>query len=342
MDSRIISVDSLSSSSAELQELMNMLGNPTLESEFEEVDLREPAPQPTPTQEPQDSNHIQVVERTMLESLTETEDEAARNSGLEEASSENNTQETLIDNGPTIPESAITHLLDESTSRFSSAEWFEEVKTKDITLAGLGGIGSWAALLFGRLKPNRIIIYDFDTVDTVNMAGQLFSSENIGNTKVYAVSRLINKYCGFYNVVGMEEAITRGSLISSVTVCGFDNMEARKTLYTLWKNIYKGVEDAVFIDGRLSAEEFQVFCITGKDLFLMNKYEKDWLFDDAEAEATLCSYKQTSFCANMIASVMTNLFVNFITNLCDPVIPRELPFMTSYDASTMMLRTIMQ
>ena len=171
MDSRIISVDPLSSSSAELQELMNMLGNPTLASEFEEVDLREPAPQPTQTQESQDSNPTQVVEGTMLEALTETEDEAARNSGLEEASSEDNTQETLIDNGPTIPESAITRLLDESTSRFSSAEWFEKVKTKDITLAGLGGIGSWTALLFGRLKPNSITIYDFDTVDTINVAG---------------------------------------------------------------------------------------------------------------------------------------------------------------------------
>ena len=342
MDSRIISVDSLSSSSAELQELMNMLGDPALESEFEEVDLREHAPQPTPTQESQDSNPIQVVERTMLEDLTEAEDEAARNSELEETSSEDNTQETPIDNGPTIPESAITRLLDESTSRFSSAEWFKEVKTKDITLAGLGGIGSWTALLFGRLKPNRIIIYDFDTVDTVNMAGQLFSCDDIGSTKVYAVNRLINRYCGFHSVVGMEEAITRSALISPVAVCGFDNMEARKTLYTLWKNIYKGMEEAIFIDGRLSAEEFQVFCITGKDLFLMNRYEKDWLFDDAEAEATLCSYKQTSFCANMIASVMTNLFVNFITNLCDPVIPRALPFMTSYDASTMMLRTTMQ
>ena len=84
MDSRIISVDSLSSSSAELQELMNMLGDPTLESEFEEVDLREPAPQPTQTQESQDSNPIQVIERTMLEDLTEAENEAARNSELEE------------------------------------------------------------------------------------------------------------------------------------------------------------------------------------------------------------------------------------------------------------------
>ena len=62
MDSRIISVDSLSSSSAELQELMNMLGDPALESEFEEVDLREHAPQPTPTQESQDSNYTSCRE----------------------------------------------------------------------------------------------------------------------------------------------------------------------------------------------------------------------------------------------------------------------------------------
>lgn len=73
----------------------------------------------------------------------------------------------------------------------------------------------------------------------------------------------------------------------------------------------------------------------------MKKYENEWLFDDTEAEETLCSYKQTSFCANMIASVMVNLFVNFIANQCEPLIERELPFYTSYDAERMHFKTEM-
>ena len=99
--------------------------------------------------------------------------------------------------------------------------------------------------------------------------------------------------------------------------------------------------NCLYIDGRLAAEEFQVFCIKGTDDYLMKKYEENWLFDDREAEETLCSYKQTSFCANMIASVMINLFVNFIANKCNPIIERELPFYTNYDAERMYLKTEM-
>ena len=308
MDSRIITAENISVSSAELQELMDMLGDTSIATELEEVDLRQ-RPQEPESQE-------QTIEPLV--------------------------QEAPVNDGSMIPEKAVTHLLDESVSRFSSADWFQEVQSRTVTLAGLGGIGSWTALLLARLKPNSLTLYDFDRVDVVNMAGQLFCTEDVNISKVSAVNRLINRYGSYYHVVGMEEAVTQDSDIDKVTICGFDNMAARKALFTRWKSLYKGDHDALFIDGRLSAEEFQVFCITGKDLFLMKKYEENWLFEDKEAEATLCSYKQTSFCANMIASVMVNLFVNFITNLCDPVIPRALPFMTSYDASTMMFRTIMQ
>ncbi len=45
--------------------------------------------------------------------------------------------------------------------------------------------------------------------------------------------------------------------------------------------------------------------------------------------------------ANMIGSVMVNLFVNFVANECDPVFPRDVPFLTTYDASTMYFKVEM-
>ena len=127
-------------------------------------------------------------------------------------------------------------------------------------------------------------------------------------------------------------------------ICGFDNMSSRRTFYEKWKrhvNEKRSAEEkanCLFIDGRLAAEEFQVFCIQGTNVVHMQKFEANWLFSDEEAEATLCSYKQTSFCANMIASVMVNLFVNFVANKCEPLIDRALPFFTYYDATQMIFR----
>lgn len=234
--------------------------------------------------------------------------------------------------------------VEESTSRFSSADWFDLMKRQEITIAGLGGIGSYVAFLVARLKPARIYMYDPDTVETVNMSGQLYSSNDVGTSKVFSMTRFMKSYCNFFNYISMHENFTVFSNSTPIFICGFDNMSARKEAFESWERLVASFseeqkKEALFIDGRLAAEEFQVFCMTGEDLYYRDLYKKEWLFDDYQAEHTLCSYKQTSFCANMIASVMVNLLVNFISNLGDPVIPRELPFKTAYDATLMRLIT---
>lgn len=91
----------------------------------------------------------------------------------------------------------------------------------------------------------------------------------------------------------------------------------------------------------MAAEEYQVLAIQGNDSRAMEEYEQNWLFSDTKAEETLCSYKQTTFMANMIASTMINIFVNFVANMCNPIIDRDIPFFTSYNAETMFTKQIM-
>lgn len=245
-----------------------------------------------------------------------------------------------------LPVNSKTLLIDESTSRFNSAIWFEEIRKQTVILAGLGGIGSWVAFLLGRLKVASIILYDDDRVDGTNLSGQLFANCDVGNTKTRGVHRLLKEYSNYYSIYSHNRKFTLDSSTEDIMICGFDNMSARKTFFRKWVTHVKSKSEeewanCLYIDGRLAAEEFQVFCIKGTDDYLMKKYEENWLFDDREAEETLCSYKQTSFCANMIASVMINLFVNFIANKCNPIIERELPFYTNYDAERMYLKTEM-
>lgn len=44
-------------------------------------------------------------------------------------------------NDTLIPENSGTLLIDESTSRFSGAVWYDAIKTYSISLLGCGGIG---------------------------------------------------------------------------------------------------------------------------------------------------------------------------------------------------------
>lgn len=243
-----------------------------------------------------------------------------------------------------IPANSPTLLVEDVTSRFSGASWYDKIRTKIILLAGLGGIGSYVAFLLSRMHPFKIVMYDDDVVESANMSGQLYCMKNIGEYKVNAIYSTMKKFSNFYNVNALRERITDETPARDIMICGFDNMEARKTFYRVWKAHvrYSSNEDeCLFIDGRLAAEEFQVFAIKGDDKRAMEIYEEEWLFDDSEAEETLCSYKQTTFMANMIGSVMVNLFVNFVANECDPVFPRDVPFLTTYDASTMYFKVEM-
>ena len=244
-----------------------------------------------------------------------------------------------------IPTNSSSILVEETTSRFSSAIWYDNIKSKSVTLAGIGGIGSYVAFLLARLGLERLIIYDDDYIEAANMSGQLYSCNDVGRRKVSAIIRMINDYANYHDVLGFEERFTTNSDPTDIMICGFDNMAARRIFYTKWLAWVSGKEDdakkeCLFIDGRLAAEGFQVLCITGDDVFSQAKYGRDFLFRDEEADETICSYKQTTFMANMIGSIMVNLFVNFCANQCNPLIPRDLPFYTEYTAETMFFKVI--
>lgn len=275
-------------------------------------------------------NRQEEVRENVNSSLIE-EEQAILDQALEEAHQE-------------IPINSATLLIDEATSRFSSAIWYEKIQEKTIILAGIGGIGSYVAFLLARMKPTSLFIYDDDVVEYINMSGQLYSKSDIGTSKVDALANMIKGYADYYNVFAIREKYTIECEATDIMICGFDNMKARKTFFNRWlAHVQSKSEEerknCLYIDGRLAAEEFQILCIRGDDEYNINRYSNEFLFSDKEADETICSYKQTTFCANMIASYIVNLFVNFCANQCSPLIDRDLPFFTSYNAETMYLKT---
>lgn len=230
------------------------------------------------------------------------------------------------------------------TERFRGATWFEFASEQNIMLAGVGGIGSWLAFMLSRINPQSITIIDDDSVDASNMAGQLFAIDDVGKPKVSAVQGLMEKYSRYSRTTGLAQRFAYNSNPVPIMLCGFDNMSARRVYFSKWCDLVKATpeaerKDMLFIDGRLSAETLQIFCMSGNDEYYIREYNDKWLFSDSEAESTVCSYKQTSYCANLIASLMTNLFINWCANHCNPLIDRSLPFFTEYSGEFMYLKT---
>lgn len=280
-----------------------------------------------------------IVNDIMEESLNNASNEQQTIS--DNNSQEDNSSELALEK---IKNSLSELFIDESVLRFSGAEWFEKISSLNVVLAGLGGIGSWLALLLSRLNINKLILIDSDKVEELNLAGQFFSRRQIGWDKVDCVIESIINYTNFRNYIGQRRKFNAYDS-GPIMMCGFDNMRARLDYFNLWLHYIENLpssdkrKECLFIDGRVSAEELQVFCITGDDEYNKKRYMNEFMFPDSEAEEEVCSYKQTTFMTNMIASIMSNLFVNFAANLCNPIVERDLPFFTYYDAKLMYFKT---
>lgn len=295
----------------------------------------------------------------ILEENGVTEDEGILDPEFEEISEENYYDENqgegnddldIVPTPPTeststpLPLNSPSLLVDEATTRFSGASWFDEIQKSRVIIAGIGGIGSNVAFQLARMAPANITLYDEDIVERVNMAGQLYSTNDIGQRKVDAIASMISAYTLAKQVNAVPSKFTDSTEAGDIMICGFDNMAARKTFYNSWKRHVQtltsdSMAKCLFLDGRLSIDTLQIFCIQGDDKVNMDRYETEFLFSDFQAEHTICSMKQTTYLACMIGSLMVNLFTNFIANSLNPVIPYDLPFFTEYDSPNMLFKT---
>jgi len=187
--------------------------------------------------------------------------------------------------------------------RFKDADWFPTGK-ETIVIGGQGGIGSWLTLLLSRIGYN-LVTYDFDTVEAHNIGGQFFKTTDLGKTKGIAVRDNILEYSNS-SITVFTEPISDNTILSPFMMSAFDNMDARKKLFKLWKQSFEiSKQYPIFIDGRLEPEMFQIFCVKPSQADL---YEEKYLFNDYEVEELSCSFKQTSHTAAMIAGHMTAFY----------------------------------
>ena len=304
-----------------------------LDPEFEEI----------PEENYYDENQGEGNDDLDTESLLGDIDESELTPPTEPTSSTTPTEPTESTSTP-LPLNSPSLLVDEATTRFSGASWFDEIQKSRVIIAGIGGIGSNVAFQLARMAPANITLYDEDIVERVNMAGQLYSTNDIGQRKVDAIASMISAYTLAKQVNAVPSKFTDNTEAGDIMICGFDNMAARKTFYNSWKrHIQTLTPDSrakcLFLDGRLSIDTLQIFCIQGNDKVSMDRYETEFLFSDFQAEHTVCSMKQTTYLACMIGSLMVNLFTNFIANSLNPIIPYDLPFFTEYDSPNMLFKT---
>ncbi len=197
--------------------------------------------------------------------------------------------------------------------RWTGADWGDQ--QKEIMIVGQGGIGSWLTLALSR-NDHTIYTVDMDTVDQTNVTGgQMFRSTDVGRSKVAAVSEICKLFGCTNKIWPFEAEYHRDLGIMPITMCGLDNMKARRLVFETWKDHpSRTPEEALFIDGRLTLEMYEIFCIQGDRIDQMEEYLEKHLFTDEQAQELDCTTKQSTFAAMGIASMMTATFCNWLTN----------------------------
>lgn len=240
-----------------------------------------------------------------------------------------------IEDVPVVQEEANGTDVPIQYSRFKGADWFTIAREQEVILAGLGGIGSWTSIFLSRLGLKELILFDSDVFESHNMSGQAVTRDDVGKNKAAAAADKALAYSNYETAVFNSFYRKEDNPITTkVMICGFDNMKARKEYYEMWKQDINAdcPQDYLFIDGRLTAELFQVFVIKGNDKYAQAEYETNWLFGDDIADETDCTFKQTTHLAAMIASFIVNHFVNWCSSFSETNFPRRIPWFTEYNS----------
>jgi molybdopterin/thiamine biosynthesis adenylyltransferase len=207
----------------------------------------------------------------------------------------------------------------ESRSRFSSIEWAGQ--TREITVGGVGTIGSNIAIPLARSAEHTILLYDDDIIDIVNLSGQMFSLKALGKHKAIVVRDLMLSFTEISdrNVHVFTSRIEDGTYVSPVCFSCFDNMKARKAMFNNWKKLDN---KEIFIDGRMTIESYEVYSVTPD---MIEQYEET-LFSDEDVPDQICSLKNTTHTGFLIAGRMMSAFTNHLANVATGIPMREVPF----------------
>ena len=195
-------------------------------------------------------------------------------------------------------------------NNFKDATWYNKSEEHVISILGAGGIGSNVMYNLAKSLKSTLFIVDFDTVEEHNIGTQFFHPDDKGELKVYSLYNKLEHTAARIvvddnNIMSFKNP---AAYCAPITIAAFDNMEARKKAFEDWKTLG---DRLLFIDGRLRATQYEVFCVTPDK---EDRY-KAFLFDSSEVLDEPCTFKQTCFAGMMIGARITSLVTNFLQNL---------------------------
>ncbi len=174
----------------------------------------------------------------------------------------------------------------------------EKLANLQVTLIGLGSIGSVTGLYLCKMGVCKLTAFDADVVEEHNWSNQMYSESDIGLPKVEAFRKLLNSYGSIQPTVHNERFVDQP--LTEVVISAVDSMESRKTI---WKAVRDNPVVRLYIDARMGLQTLVVWSV--KPLVKAEKaaYSRP-MCADSFALQERCTARTICFTPLMAASVI--------------------------------------
>ena len=88
----------------------------------------------------------------------------------------------------------------------------KKLKDSSVGIAGIGGLGSNAAVALARAGIGRLVLVDFDKVEESNLTRQYYFLNQIGKTKIEALKENIKKINPAVKIDAYDHKLVKGSM----------------------------------------------------------------------------------------------------------------------------------
>ena len=194
----------------------------------------------------------------------------------------------------------------------------------EITVIGLGGIGSTVVTLLSIMGFDKIIGWDDDKLEDHNLSSTTYPLSYVGSKKVQAAKDTVEAYSGMATEFKENDGKWNSSkpLGKKVITC-LDNMDTRMEVYETWRNGGHNANDAFLIDLRMDALSMEMITIThrenGFDTYKNEPLEVEEIYNnywvsDVEIEPAPCTMKHTIFSSSIIGGLGVNQAFNCVGN----------------------------
>jgi molybdopterin/thiamine biosynthesis adenylyltransferase len=171
-----------------------------------------------------------------------------------------------------------------------------------IDVIGAGATGSRVVLSLAKLGLVNIHVWDYDIVESHNIANQIYRLGDIDRVKVEALQAIVEEATGTKITIHPEK-VDGSQKLGEIVFLLVDTMQSRKEIWQ--KAVRNKIRVKLMIETRMGSDTGRIYSVLPADPDAITKYDES-LYDDVEAEVSACG---TSISVGPTADVVSGLAV---------------------------------